>query len=89
MPGAVFASIFRWNAAKLEGGLVAEKIFTLASEIVELRSKWRTLSVYGKFEQTVISVLTLVIAAIVSIATWHLILQTLKLVPAKLSGRSC
>ena len=59
---------------------MAEKIFTLAAEIVELRSKWRTLSIYEKFEQTVISVLTLVIAAIVSIATWHLILQTLRLV---------
>jgi uncharacterized membrane protein (DUF373 family) len=59
---------------------VAEKIFTLASEIGDLRSKWRTLSIYEKFEQAVVSVLTLVIAAIVSIATWHLILQTIRLV---------
>jgi uncharacterized membrane protein (DUF373 family) len=56
------------------------KIFTLASELKELRSKWQTLSIYEKFEQTVVAVLTLVIALIVAIATWQLFLHTLKLV---------
>src|SRR5258708_14262360 len=45
----------------------------------ELRAKWQTLSIYEKFEQTVVSVLTLVIAGIVTIATWQLLLHTLNL----------
>jgi uncharacterized membrane protein (DUF373 family) len=45
----------------------------------ELRSKWQTLSIYEKFEQTVVAILTLVIAIIVAIATWQLLLHTLKL----------
>jgi uncharacterized membrane protein (DUF373 family) len=48
--------------------------------MAELRSKWQTLSIYEKFEQTVVSVLTLVIAGIVTIATWQLLLHTLNLV---------
>jgi uncharacterized membrane protein (DUF373 family) len=55
-------------------------MLTLASEIKDLRSKWKTLSIYEKFEQTVVAVLTLVIAVIVAIATWQLLLYTLKLV---------
>jgi uncharacterized membrane protein (DUF373 family) len=50
----------------------------------ELRSKWQTLSIYEKFEQTVVSVLTFVIAVIISIATWQLLLHTLKLVTSHL-----
>jgi uncharacterized membrane protein (DUF373 family) len=60
------------------------KIFTLASELKELRSKWQTLSIYEKFEQTVVGVLTLVIALIVAIATWQLFLHTLKLIGSHL-----
>ena len=60
------------------------KIFTLASELKELRSKWQTLSIYEKFEQSVVSVLTLVIAVIVAITTWQLLLHTLKLVGSHL-----
>ena len=60
------------------------KIFTLASELKELRSKWQTLSIYEKFEQTVVGVLTLVIALIVTIATWQLLLHTLKLIGSHL-----
>lgn len=56
------------------------KILNLGSEIAELRAKWQTLSLYEKFEQTVVSVLTLVIAGIVTIATWQLLLHTLQLV---------
>ena len=59
---------------------MTNKIFTLALELKELRSKWRTLSIYEKFEQSVVGVLTLLIATIVAIATWQLILHTLKLV---------
>jgi hypothetical protein len=42
---------------------VTNKIFTLASEIRYLCSKWQTLSIYERFEQTVVTVLTLVEAA--------------------------
>jgi uncharacterized membrane protein (DUF373 family) len=59
---------------------VVNTIFTLASELKELRSKWQTLSIYEKFEQLVVSVLTLVIAIIVVLAIWQLLLHTLKLV---------
>ena len=55
-------------------------MLTLASEFRDLRSKWRTLSIYERFEQTVVSVLTLVIAVIVAIAAWQLVLYTLKLI---------
>jgi uncharacterized membrane protein (DUF373 family) len=58
---------------------VTNNIFTLASEIRDLRSKWQTLSIYERFEQTVVTVLTLVIAIIVAVATWQLLLHTLKL----------
>ena len=58
---------------------MTNKIFTLASEIRDLRSKWQTLSIYERFEQTVVTVLTLVIAIIVAVATWQLLLHTLKL----------
>ena len=63
---------------------MTNKIFTLASELKELRSKWQTLSIYEKFEQSVVSVLTLVIAVIVAITTWQLLLHTLKLVGSHL-----
>jgi uncharacterized membrane protein (DUF373 family) len=59
---------------------VANKILTLASEFKDLRSKWQTLSLYERFEQTVVAVLILVIAIIVAIATWQLLLHTLRLV---------
>jgi uncharacterized membrane protein (DUF373 family) len=59
---------------------VANKILTLASEFKDLRSKWQTLSLYERFEQTVVALLTLVIAIIVAIATWQLLLHTLRLV---------
>src|ERR1700685_2270209 len=46
----------------------------------DLRSKWRTLSLYERFEQTVVSLLTLVIAIIIALAAWQLLLQTIKVV---------
>ena len=55
------------------------KRLNLPSEMGELRAKWQTLSIYEKFEQTVVSVLTLVIAVIVTIATWQLLLHALNL----------
>jgi len=45
----------------------------------DLRSKWKTLSLYERFEQTVVSLLTLVIAIIIALATWQLLLHTMKL----------
>jgi uncharacterized membrane protein (DUF373 family) len=59
---------------------MTNKMLSLASEIKDLRTKWQTLSIYERFEQTVVAVLTLVIALIVAIATWQLLLHTLKLV---------
>jgi uncharacterized membrane protein (DUF373 family) len=47
---------------------------------MDLRSKWKTLSLYERFEQTVVSVLTLVIAIIVALAAWQVLLHTLSLV---------
>ena len=66
------------------GEPVTNKILTLASELKELRSKWQTLSIYEKFEQSVVGTLTLVIAMIVAIATWQLVLHTLKLIGSHL-----
>jgi uncharacterized membrane protein (DUF373 family) len=59
---------------------VTNKILTLTSEFTDLRSKWKTLSIYERFEQTVVSVLTLVIAVIIALATRQLLLHTLSLV---------
>ena len=39
------------------------KILTVAAEFKELRSKWQTLSLYERFEQTVVAALILVISA--------------------------
>ena len=58
---------------------MANKILTLATEFRDLRSKWQTLSIYERFEQSVVGVLTLVIAVIVALATWQLLLHTLRL----------
>jgi hypothetical protein len=33
---------------------VTDKILTLTSEMSDLRSKWKTLSLYERFEQTVV-----------------------------------
>ena len=59
---------------------MTDKILTLTSEMSDLRSKWKTLSLYERFEQTVVSFLTLVIAAIIALATWQLLLHTIRLV---------
>ena len=63
---------------------MTSKILTLASEFRELRSKWQTLSIYEKFEQLVVAVLTTVIALIIALATWQLFLHTLNLVQSHL-----
>ncbi|MEG9438715.1 phosphate-starvation-inducible PsiE family protein [Edaphobacter sp. HDX4] len=55
-------------------------MLTLKSEIKELRVKWQTLSLYERFEQTVVSALTLVIAVIIALAAWQLVLHTLRMV---------
>jgi small-conductance mechanosensitive channel len=53
---------------------MASNILTVATEVNDLRSKWRTLSVYGRFEQSVVTILTLVIAVIAALAAWQLLL---------------
>ena len=55
-------------------------ILTLAAEFKELRSKWQTLSLYERFEQTIVATLILVIAFIVALTTWQLFLHALRLV---------
>jgi len=60
------------------------KILTLATELRQLRSKWQTLSIYEKFEQLVVAVLTTVIALIIALATWQLLFHTLNLVKSHL-----
>lgn len=63
---------------------MANKMLTLTSEIGELRSKWQTLSLYERFQQAVVAILTLVIAVIVTVSTWQLLLYTLKVVQSHL-----
>jgi uncharacterized membrane protein (DUF373 family) len=58
------------------GGPVTNNILTLSAELRQLQSKWQTLSLYERFEQTVVSALTLVIAVIVALATWQLLGET-------------
>jgi hypothetical protein len=53
---------------------------TLASEIEDMQTEWRPLSVYRRFEQTARSVLTLVIAAVIEIATWQSLLDAISLI---------
>jgi uncharacterized membrane protein (DUF373 family) len=48
----------------------------LREEIREHRVRWSTLALYEKFEQTIISLISLIIAAIVVVATWQLLLIT-------------
>jgi uncharacterized membrane protein (DUF373 family) len=59
---------------------MASNILTFATEVNDLRAKWRTLSAYERFEQSVVTILALVIAVIVALAAWQLLLHTLKLV---------
>lgn len=44
-----------------------------SSELCQLQSKWQTLLLYERFEQTVVAALTLVIALIVVLAAWQLL----------------
>ena len=59
---------------------MTNNILTLAEEFKELRTKWQTLSLYERFEQTIVAALILVIALIVALTTWQLFLHTLRLV---------
>jgi uncharacterized membrane protein (DUF373 family) len=59
---------------------VSNEVPSLKSEIRDLGSKWKALSIYERFEQSVVTVLTVVIAVIVSVATWQLVLYTLGLI---------
>ena len=51
---------------------------------LDLQKRWGTFSIYEKFEHLIITLLTVVIAAIVGVATWQLILHTFNLVRGRL-----
>src|SRR5260370_3327413 len=51
---------------------------------LEWNSRWKTLSIYEKFEQTIVSILTWIIAVIVADATWQLILHTVGMIRSHL-----
>ena len=61
------------------GGPVTNSMLPLATEFRQLQSKWKTLSLYERFEQTVVAALTLVIALIVVLAAWQLLGETVGL----------
>ena len=58
---------------------MGERESRLVLDLAEVSGRWKTLSLYERFEQLVISALTLLIAAIVSVATWQLILHVFQL----------
>ena len=60
------------------GGSVTNNILTLRAEIGALHSKWKTLSLYERFEQAVVAILIFVIAIIIALAGWQLLLHTLR-----------
>ena len=51
---------------------------------LEWNSRWKTLSIYENFEQTIVSILTWIIAVIVAVATWQLILHTVGMIRSHL-----
>jgi hypothetical protein len=51
---------------------------------LEWISRWKTLSIYEKFEQLIVSILTWIIAVIVAVATWQLILHTVSMIRSHL-----
>ncbi len=51
---------------------------------LEWSSRWKTLSIYEKFEQLIVSILTWIIAVIVAVATWQLILHTVGMIRSHL-----
>jgi hypothetical protein len=74
------SSSHRHKLERLCGRSMTNHILTLAAEFKGLRSKWQTLSLYERFEQTIVAALILVIALIVALTTWQLLLHTLRLV---------
>lgn len=52
---------------------------------LEWNSRWKTLSIYEKFEQLIVSILTWIIAVIVAVATWQLIVHTVSMYGATCS----
>jgi uncharacterized membrane protein (DUF373 family) len=61
------------------GGKLSFRLFGL-----EWSSRWKTLSIYEKFEQLIVSILTWIIAVIVAVATWQLILHTVGMIRSHL-----
>src|SRR5260370_21141491 len=51
---------------------------------LEWNSRWKRLSIYEKFEQLIVSILTWIIAVIVAVATWQLILHTVAMMRSHL-----
>jgi len=50
---------------------------------LEWKSRWKTLSIYERFEQMIVSILTWIIAVIVAVATWQLILHTVAMIRSR------
>jgi uncharacterized membrane protein (DUF373 family) len=50
---------------------------TIKSEIAAARAQWRELTIYEKFEQVVVLILTTLIAIVVAAAVWNLALRIL------------
>jgi uncharacterized membrane protein (DUF373 family) len=47
----------------------------MRKELAGARTRWKPLSLYGRFEHAVVLVLTLVIAIIIAFAVWNLVLK--------------
>ena len=52
----------------------------LKEEFVEARAQWKLLTIYQKFEQAVVTLLTVLIALIVILAVWNLIVKVVSAV---------
>ena len=61
----------------------------VSDEFRENRLRWGTLSFYEKFEQGILSILTLLIAIVVAMATWHLIVAIFSVLVTGLNPVEC
>jgi uncharacterized membrane protein (DUF373 family) len=54
-----------------------EAKMSINQQFSALREKWKPLTIYQKFEQTVILILSTLIAVVVALAVWNLVLKVL------------
>src|SRR5262245_31700332 len=54
-----------------------EMSMPLKEQLAAARQRWKPLTLYQKFEQAVISVLTVLIAIVVAFALWNLVIKVL------------